>query len=155
MIIAPLVVTKPQAGVMTTRPATMPEQKPRTLGLPRMIHSAMAQTKPAVAAASVVVVKALEAIASAPSAEPALKPYQPTQSMPVPTIQSTMLCGGIGSLPKPRRLPRMMQSTSALQPEVMCTTVPPAKSIALMAAFGLSGPHMKPVVDQTMCASGK
>jgi hypothetical protein len=49
----------------------------------------------------------------------------------------------------------MMQSTSADQPEVMCTTVPPAKSIALMRGVGLSGPHMKPVVDQTMWAKGK
>jgi hypothetical protein len=38
----------------------------------------------------------------------------------------------------------MMQSTRADQPEVMWTTVPPAKSMALMAASGLSGPHMKP-----------
>src|SRR6478735_6506493 len=106
MITAEIAVTKPQAGVITTRPAT--------------------------AAARVVVVKALEAIASAPRAEPALKPYQPTQSMPVPTIQRTIECGGIGSLPKPWRLPRIKQSTSADQPEVMWTTVPPAKSIALM-----------------------
>src|SRR5688572_26007420 len=155
MMTAEVAETKPAAGVMTTRPAKMPEQKPRTLGLPRVTHSIIAQTKPATAAASVVVVKALEAMASAPSAEPALKPYQPTQSMPVPTMQSTMECGGIGSLPKPRRLPRMRQRTSADQPEVMWTTVPPAKSIALIAAFGLSGPHMKPVVDQTMWANGK
>ena len=45
MMIAPVVVTKPHAGVITTRPATAPEQKPRTLGLPRMMYSAMAQTK--------------------------------------------------------------------------------------------------------------
>src|SRR5688572_8602135 len=122
MMTAEVELTKPQAGVMTTKPATMPEQKPSTLGLPRRIHSATAQTKPATAAARVVVVKALEAIASAPSAEPALNPYQPTQSMPVPTIQSTIECGGIGSLPKPSRGPRMIQSTSADQPEVICTT---------------------------------
>src|SRR6188768_1077762 len=155
MITAEVAVTKPQAGVITTSPATIPEQKPRTEALPRVNHSSMAQTKPPTAAASVVVVKALEAMASAPSAEPALKPYQPTQSMPVPTIQSTIECGGIGSLPKPRRLPRIKQRTSALQPEDMCTTVPPAKSRALMAAFGLSGPHINPEVLHTMCASGK
>src|SRR6186713_1779223 len=155
MITAEVAVTKPQAGVITTRPATMPEQKPSTEALPRRIHSSIAQVNPATAAASVVVVKALEAIASAPSAEPALKPYQPTQSMPVPTIQRTIECGGIGSLPKPWRLPRIKQRTKADQPEVIWTTVPPAKSIALMVAFGLSGPHMKPVVDQTMWANGK
>ena len=148
-------VMKPQAGVTTTKPATMPEQNPRTLGLPRVIHSIIGQTKPAVAAAKVVVVKALAAMASAPSAEPALKPYQPTQSMPVPTMHKVIECGVIGSRPSPLRLPRMMQSTKALHPEVMWTTVPPAKSSALMAASLLSGPHIKPVVDQTMWANGK
>src|SRR5258708_11587993 len=103
-MIAPSDVTKPHAGVMTTNPATAPEQKPRTLGLPRVMYSAIAQTNEAVAVAKVVVVNALAAITSAPTALPALNPYQPTQSMPVPTIQSTMLCGGIGSLPNPRRL---------------------------------------------------
>src|SRR5688572_18333723 len=93
--------TKPAQGVITTRPATMPEQKPRTEGFPFVIHSASAQMKPAVAAASVVVAKAFEAIASAPSAEPALKPYQPTQSMPVPIAHSTIECGAMCSLPKP------------------------------------------------------
>src|SRR5687767_1685922 len=141
MIIAPFVFTKPHAGVTTTRPATIPEQNPRTLGLPRWIHSTIPQTNPAVAAASVVVVKAFEASAPEARADPALKPYQPTQSMPVPTIQRTMLCGCIGSFPNPRRFPRMMQSTSALQPELICTTVPPAKSNAGIAAFAFNGPH--------------
>src|SRR6266481_6036263 len=117
MTSAPAGVTNPQAGVMTTNPATAPEQKPRTLGLPFNAHSAIGQTNDAMAVASVVVVKALAATTSAATALPALKPYQPTQSMPVPTMQSTMLCGGIGSLPKPMRLPRMMQRIKADQPE--------------------------------------
>src|SRR6266704_79059 len=96
IITAPLEVTKPQAGVMTTSPATAPEQKPSTLGLPLTIHSIIGQTNEATAVASVVVVKALAAITSAATALPALKPYQPTHNMPVPTIHSTMLCGGIG-----------------------------------------------------------
>src|SRR6185369_7472762 len=99
MPMAPFGVTKPQAGVITTRPATAPEQKPSTLGLPRVIHSASGHTKEATAVAKVVVVKALAAIPSAATALPALKPYQPTQSMPVPTMHKTMLWGGIGSLP--------------------------------------------------------
>src|SRR5438105_1767784 len=130
MSTAPLAVTKPQAGVMTTNPATAPEQNPSTLGLPRKIHSAIGQTKDATAVARVVVVKALAATTSAPTALPALKPYQPTQSMPVPTMQSTMLCGGIGVFPKPMRLPIIKQRIRADQPELMCTTVPPAKSMA-------------------------
>src|SRR6185503_13421554 len=134
MKIAPLTVTNPQAGVMTTRPATAPEQNPRMLGLPLSIHSTMGQTNEATAVAIVVVMKAFAATPSAAPAEPALKPYQPTHNMPVPTMQSTMLCGGIGCLPKPSRLPRMMQRTRADQPELMCTTVPPAKSMALMLA---------------------
>src|ERR1044071_5610676 len=149
MIIAPFMVMKPQAGVTTTRPATAPEQNPRTLGLPRVIHSRQGQTKHATAVARVVVAKAFAATPSAATALPALNPYQPTQSMPVPTMQSTMLCGGIGSLPKPRRLPRIIQRISADQPEDMCTTVPPAKSIALILASAFQTPFMRPLTPQT------
>src|SRR5215475_11255072 len=113
MITAPVVFTNPHAGVMTTNPATAPEQKPSTLGLPRVMYSAMGHTNEATAVASVVVVNALAAITSAATAEPALKPYHPTHNIPVPTMQSTMLCGGIGSLPKPRRLPRIKQRIRA------------------------------------------
>src|SRR5712671_6417511 len=120
---APLGVTNPQAGEMTTSPATAPEQKPSTLGFPRKIHSAIGQTKEATAVARVVVVKALAAIPSAPTALPALNPYQPTHNMPVPTMHRTMLCGGIGSLPNPMRLPRIKQRMSADQPDVIWTTV--------------------------------
>src|SRR6185312_16812436 len=101
MITEPLGVMKPQAGVTTTKPATAPEQKPRMEGLPRVIHSSIGQTKEATAVAIVVVVNAFAATPSAATAEPALKPYQPTQSMPVPGMQSTMLCGAILSFPKP------------------------------------------------------
>src|SRR5215475_14705062 len=87
MITAPVESTKPQAGVITTNPATAPEQKPSTLGLPRKIHSAIGHTKEATAVASVVVVNALAATTSAATALPALKPYQPTHSMPVPMAQ--------------------------------------------------------------------
>src|SRR5688500_3597118 len=111
------IVMNPHAGVTTTRPATAPEQKPRMLGLPRRTYSAIAQTKDATAVARVVVAKALAAIPSAATALPALNPYQPTQSIPVPTMQSTMLCGGIGSFPNPARFPRIRQRIRADQPE--------------------------------------
>ena len=39
--------------MITTKPATAPEQKPSTLGLPFTTHSAMGQTKDATAVASV------------------------------------------------------------------------------------------------------
>src|SRR5437016_14528752 len=121
MMTAPVVLTKPQAGVITTSPATAPEQNPSTLGLPRVMYSAMAHTTEATAVANVVVVNAFAAITSAATAEPALKPYHPTHNIPVPTMQRTMLCGGIGSLPKPSRLPKIRQRTSADQPELICT----------------------------------
>src|SRR3982751_1011211 len=90
---APPDVTNPHAGVMTTSPATAPEQNPSTLGLPLRSHSAMGQTKEATAVAKVVVVNALAATPSAATALPALNPYHPTQSLPVPTMQRTRLCG--------------------------------------------------------------
>ena len=49
----------------------------------------------------------------------------------------------------------MMQSTSALQPEVMWTTVPPAKSIAGIFASAFQTPFMRPVPPQIMWAIGK
>src|SRR4051794_13873656 len=145
----------PHAGVTTTRPATAPEQNPRTLAFWRVMYSSAAHVNDATAVASVVVVKALAATPSAATAEPALKPYQPTQSMPVPIMQSTRLCGGIGVLPKPSRGPIIMQRMSADQPDDMCTTVPPAKSIALMEALAFHTPFIRPFSPQTMCASGK
>src|SRR5436189_6360614 len=89
MMIAPEEGTKPQAGVMTTNPATAPEQKPSTLGLPRVIHSALGQTTEATAIASAVTMNALAAMPSAATALPALHPYQPTPSIPDPTLQCT------------------------------------------------------------------
>src|SRR5690349_8188159 len=107
MIKAPWTLMKPQAGVTTTRPATAPEQNPRIDGLPLRTYSISGHTKLATAAAIVVVMNALAAIPSAASAEPALNPYQPTHNMPVPIETSTMLCGGIGTLPNPLRGPRI------------------------------------------------
>ena len=49
---------------MSTRPATAPEQKPSTLGLPLMIQSHIGQTNEPTAVAMVVVVNALAEIMS-------------------------------------------------------------------------------------------
>src|SRR5438034_8971629 len=119
---------------MTTSPATAPEQNPSTLGLPRSAYSSMAQVNEATAVASVVLVNAFAAIPSGARALPALKPYQPTQSNPVPTMQSTMLWGAMISFLNPSRCLRTMQRTSADHTEDMCTTVPPAKSTAVIFA---------------------
>jgi len=70
-------------------------------------------------------------------------------------MHNTMLCGGIGTVPKPRRLPRIRHKTRADQPEVMWTTVPPAKSMALIGAAAFQTPFIRPVAPQTMCAMGK
>ena len=71
-------------------------------------------------------------------AEPALKPNQPTHSSDVPIRVSVRLCGAIGSLPKPIRLPSTRQQTRPAMPALMCTTVPPAKS-------STPSPNRKPI----------
>src|SRR5438094_2407821 len=155
MMTAPVGSTYPHAGVITTSPPSAPEQNPSTLGLPRNAYSSIAQVNEATAVASVVVMNAFAAIPSGASALPALKPYQPTQSNPVPTMQRTMLCGAMTSFLNPSRWPRRMQRTSADQPEDMCTTVPPAKSMAVIFAAGFQRPFIQPSIPHTMWAIGK
>ena len=74
--------TKPEAGVMATRPATAPEIAPRAVGLPLWIHSAMVQPKAAAAAAKCVLTKALVASGPEPSALPGVEsePAHPQQA---------------------------------------------------------------------------
>ena len=107
------------------------------------------------AAESVVETNAVVATRSAATAEPALKPYQPTHSIPVPAMQSTMLCGGIGMRPNCRRFPSRMQRISADHPLVMWTTMPPAKSIAFTLASGFHTPLKRPPSPHIKCAIGK
>ena len=135
--------TKPEAGVIATRPATAPVQMPITVGLPRWIHSTSIHTKPAVAVANCVTAIAMPACMPAVTAEPALKPNQPTHSSEAPINVRTMLWPG----PVSRRLPSIRAHISPATPELMCTTVPPAKSSTLITASELpedrnpSGPH--------------
>jgi len=75
--------------------------------------------------------KASAASGLALSALPALNPNQPVHSRPAPIRHSGRLCGAIDSRPSPCRLPRMSAATIAENPLDMCTTRPPAKSIAL------------------------
>src|SRR2546428_83697 len=123
--------TKPDAGVMATRPATAPVQMPTTVGLPRIAHSTTIQGNAAVAVANWVTAIAMPACTPALTAEPALKPNQPTHNSEAPMKVSTMLWGGPESL----RLPRQMQAIRPATPELMCTTVPPAKSRTLVHAL--------------------
>src|SRR5262245_19879861 len=115
---------------MHTRPATAPEAAPSTLGFPRVIHSIPAHDSVAAAAAKCVTQNALDAKPSEPSSLPALNPNHPNHSMAAPTTVYVRLCGGIGSLPYPNRFPMTKAQIRAETPELMCTTVPPAKSSA-------------------------
>src|SRR5262245_20277386 len=115
---------------MQTSPATTPDAAPSTLGLPRVIHSIPAQASAPAAAARCVAAKALAATPSAATALPALNPNHPTQSIAAPSTVYVKLCGGIGSAPNPIRLPMTSAQISAETPELICTTVPPAKSSA-------------------------
>src|SRR5687767_15773570 len=94
MISAPDGATKPAAGVIATRPATAPEMMPSTDGFFLNTHSASIQERPAAPAAIWVTAIAMPAVPLAATAEPALKPNQPTQSRPAPATLSTRLCGG-------------------------------------------------------------
>src|ERR1700731_2589805 len=146
---APIGPTKPEAGVMATSPATAPVQMPITVGLPRNAHSTSIQTKAAAAVAICVTSIAIPACMPADTADPALKPNQPPHKSEAPMKVSTMLCPGPVSL----RLPRTMHVIRPATPELMCTTVPPAKSRTFLQAFGLLDDR-KPSGPQTQCATG-
>src|SRR5579859_5131934 len=144
--------TNPAAGVIATSPATAPEIAPSALARPFFSHSAALQLKAAAAAPKCVATNALLAKPPEESALPALKPNQPTHSRHAPIKLSTMLCGGIGCFGYPTRFPMYNAQTSAETPEVICTTVPPAKSS--VGNLPPSEAFRNPPLPQTMCASG-
>src|ERR1700690_1983202 len=76
--------TNPDAGVIATSPATAPDAAPSTEGLPLAIHSANTQPRAPAAVAIGVPDMAIPARPFAPTAEPALKPNQPTHSSDAP-----------------------------------------------------------------------
>src|SRR5262249_43823204 len=121
---------------------------PSAVGLPRWIHSTSAHATTAVDAAVLVFRNASAASGLALSALPALKPNHPVHSRPAPIRQSGRLCGGIGSFPTQRRGPRNSAATRAENPLDMCTTRPPAKSIA-------DALKIQPSDDHTMWAIGQ
>src|SRR4029077_13037362 len=143
MMTAGVGITKPDAGVMATNPATAPEAMPSTLGFPLMTHSMNIQASAAAAVAICVTAMAMPARPSAATAEPALNPNQPTQRSEAPITVSTRLCGAMGSLLNPTRLPRASAQASAAIPELMCTTVPPAKSSTPAVAPQPPGSHIQ------------
>ena len=89
-----------------------------------------AQAMAPAAAEKCVATKALEALPSAAKALPALKPNQPTHNRAAPMVVYVKLCGGIASEPNPSRRPTNSAQIKAETPELICTTVPPAKSSA-------------------------
>src|SRR5215470_742055 len=91
--------TKPEAGVMVPRPATAPEIMPSTDGLRRVDHSIAAQTSAPAQAERWVATIAITARELAASAEPPLKPNQPTHNRPVPITASDRSNGERFSLP--------------------------------------------------------
>src|SRR5271168_2345984 len=88
----PPTFTKPEAGVMATKPATAPEQAPTKVGAPAKIHSQAAQLIAAAAVAVLVTTKALVASGPAQIAEPALKPNQPNHNKEAPIMTKGTLC---------------------------------------------------------------
>src|SRR6201999_347248 len=143
---APTGPTKPDAVVIATSPATAPEQMPTTVGLPFSAHSTSIQVKPATAVAICVTSMAMPACIPAVTAEPALKPNQPTHSSEAPMKVSTMLWAGPLSL----RGPSMIAHIKPATPALICTTVPPAKSSTFTQAASLPEEKM-PSGPQTQC----
>ena len=99
MMIAPPGPTKPQAGVMATRPATAPEAAPNIEALPLLSASPAIHDKVAAAVATKVLTKASAVRPLASKLEPALKPNQPTHNKAAPTMVNVRLWGAMASLP--------------------------------------------------------
>src|SRR5687768_6692441 len=96
---APGMPTLPAAGVIATRPATAPEAAPSIEGLPLTSHSPRVHDSTAHAVARNVFMNASAAELPASSAEPALKPNQPTHRSDAPIMVIGRLCGVIASRP--------------------------------------------------------
>ena len=107
----------------------------------------MIHTVAATAAATCVVTKAFAAAPFAPSADPALNPNHPNHSSPAPRSVNGSAFGRITSRRHPVRGPSTSTSASAAAPALMCTTSPPAKSIASTSSAMIPPPH-------TQCAIG-
>ena len=75
---APIGVTLAHAGVIATRPATMPNAAPSDVAFLSRIFSTISHARPAAQVANKVFVAAIAAVLSAAYAEPALKPNHRT-----------------------------------------------------------------------------
>src|SRR5687768_13259887 len=126
----PQVYTNPDAGVTATSPATIPDARPRAVGLPLKIHSTRHQLSPAAAAAAWVVANPVDPRSELFSPDPPLNPNHPNHSRAAPTRVSTMLFGCMACSGYPDRFRRTQTHASPANPAAMWTTVPPAKSRA-------------------------
>ena len=84
--------------MIATNPTTAPMHAPSAEGFVPFIQSKKIHPSIAAAEAVFVVAKASAAVPEAPMADPALKPNQPNQSMPVPRITNGTLAGSWLSL---------------------------------------------------------
>src|SRR5580765_6697428 len=109
-MIAPIGDTAEQDGVIATRPATIPDAAPSDVARPCWIRSVSIQLRHAAPVATMVFTQTTDAELLAATADPALNPNQPNQSSPAPSMTRVRLCGRIGSLRQPRRLPSTMAS---------------------------------------------
>ena len=101
-----------------------------TLGCLLRHQDMVIQVSAPIAAAVLVTTNALVARPPEERALPALKPNHPNQSSDAPSTTIVVSWGSIFSSPKPMRRPRTRAQTMAETPELMWTTVPPAKSSA-------------------------
>jgi hypothetical protein len=106
------------------------EQEGVIVACPSRSRSTASQPSAAAPVATIVVTQTSAAWPFADRAEPALKPNQPNHRSPAPSITNGRLCGRIGSRFQPIRLPSTIASARPAAPALMCTAVPPAKSMA-------------------------
>src|SRR2546423_14907768 len=96
-----MTLTKPEAGVMATRPATAPAAAPITLGCFLCHQLTVIQVSAAMAVAELVKKNALVASAAASKGLPALKANQPNQSQAAPSTGLVAACRTAFWLPQP------------------------------------------------------
>ena len=93
MITALDIVTYPAAGVIVASPATAPVRSPTNFGFFSKNQARSNQVIPANEAETSVFKNALTVTGSTANSLPALNPYHPNQSQPVPNATNGIECG--------------------------------------------------------------
>ena len=115
MIIAPMPLTKPAAGVIATRPTIIPLIIETALTLPVTIMSRMSHTSSETAVVMLVFSTAAAASWFAVYGSPPLKPFQPSQRIPAPASAMIRLLGSKSLRSASRRGPTIAAVT---KPEI-------------------------------------